>query len=86
MSADLQPVRDAQAGEDFGLTLRDQIALRIPRAPIPESWGTAVCGKKPPMTDPLALMEWWADVEAAYRYTHADAILRVRRTKMFDPI
>jgi hypothetical protein len=68
------------------LTLRDHMALAVPRGPIPVQWGTAVCGPQPPQSDPLKLMRWWADVEAAHRYTYADAMLRARHVKMFDHI
>lgn len=61
-----------------GVTLRDYLAASLPREPIPESVGVALCGPKPTHPDPLVTMEWWSHVEAAWRYNKADAMLKVR--------
>jgi hypothetical protein len=60
------------------MTLRDHIAISQHREAIPEAWGVAMIGAKPPQSKPKELMIWWAEVEALWRYTKADAMLRVR--------
>jgi hypothetical protein len=60
------------------LTLRDHMALCQTRDAIPEAWVVAMIGRKPGMDQPKQLMIWWSDAEALWRYTKADAMLRVR--------
>lgn len=73
-----------------GMTLRDAIALSVQiDREFSAKWGEALVGRpQPPAETPntpekiralyLSQMQWWADVEAAYRYLVADAVLKAR--------
>lgn len=82
------PVPGLQHDEAFnGMTLRDYFAAHEPIHPT-ESIGVMLAeeliGRKIPNPDTdsdwsaLAVVQFWADAEAAYRYMRADAMLRAR--------
>lgn len=74
-----------------GMSLRDYFAASVT---VPEemslSWAMALLGRKPPegkFGEDVAIhlkgvIEYWAEVSAAYRYLHADAMLAARTRQM----
>lgn len=70
-----------------GMTLRDYFAAHVAvPADLTRVWGEMMVRKYPtrPNSNEDAyfgpeVILWWADVEAAYRYIYADAMLRARK-------
>ena len=74
-----------------GMSLRDYFAASVT---VPDgmslSWAVALLGRKPPEAkfgEDIAVhlgeaINYWADVSAAYRYLHADAMLSARSRQM----
>jgi hypothetical protein len=67
-----------------GMTLRDYFAAHVSVPPdLPMAWGEDMVGPCPKDASgrthghPGAI-QWWAKVEAAYRYYYADAMLAAR--------
>lgn len=69
------------AGGPNGMTLRDYFATKVTMPPaFALAWAEQLAGRKHPEV-PSNHAEWvqfWADAEAAYRYLHADAMLKAR--------
>lgn len=76
----------ARAQAVGGMTLRDYFAAHVAvPADLTRVWGEMMVRKYPtrPNSNEDAyfgpeVILWWADVEAAYRYIYADAMLRAR--------
>jgi Mg-chelatase subunit ChlI len=76
------PVPGLQHDEDFnGMTLRDYFAAKVEIDPeLSVKAAEALVGRKMPdyAVDPVASMQFWAEVGARLRYMQADAMLAER--------
>lgn len=69
-----------------GMSLRDYFAAHRPAPTVlSRAWGEVVVGPYPKVDGldapyGLAVVLWWADVEAAWSYIQADAMLRARKS------
>lgn len=80
------PVQDASSYRAHGMSLRDYFAIhvKIEESDITMSGAETLIGRRHPVpeygkaADPVAVAQFYSDVEAALRYMRADSMLKAR--------
>ena len=62
-----------------GMSLRDYFAATVDIDQFDTAYGVALAGPMPPLSERVAVMEWYAKANAAMRYILADAMLAARK-------